>query len=162
MGKVTECSKLHNEGLHNLFFSPNIIRVIKWRMVSLLILLKPCIILSIECDKPATCTLHYALKFSNYTPTCFEPSFGSSSGRVRISQITHTHIQQYDHKIWLQVFVIHLFYRHFINLTGVLQTAVTKSCDHTVEYVCDFWNCDSPWRRTEWRFETCRSVVRKF
>jgi hypothetical protein len=29
------------------------------------------------------------------------------------------------------------FYRHFINSTGVLQTAVTKSCDDTVECVCD-------------------------
>jgi hypothetical protein len=32
-----------------------------------------------EYHKPTTCTLYYALKCSNYTPTCFEPSFGSSS-----------------------------------------------------------------------------------
>jgi hypothetical protein len=55
------------------------------------ILLKPCIVLIIEYHKSTTCTIYYALKCSNYTPTCFEPSFGSCSGRVTMSQITHTH-----------------------------------------------------------------------
>jgi hypothetical protein len=32
--------------------------------------------------------------------------------------------------------VLKKFYRHFINLTGVLQTAVTKSCEHTAGCVC--------------------------
>jgi hypothetical protein len=53
--------------------------------------LKPCIVLSIVHHKPTTCTVYYALKCSSYTPTCFESSFGSSSRRVTISEITHTH-----------------------------------------------------------------------
>jgi hypothetical protein len=59
--------------------------------------------------KPTTCTLYYALKCANYTPTCFEPLIGSSSGRITISQITHTHThtQQCDHRIWLLLFVVH-------------------------------------------------------
>jgi hypothetical protein len=43
-----------------------------------------------EHHKPTTCTLHYAPKCSNYTPTCFEPSCGSSPGTVTISQIICT------------------------------------------------------------------------
>jgi hypothetical protein len=54
------------------------------------VLLKTCTVVSIEFHKPTTCTFYYALKCSNYTPTCFEPLIGSSSGRATISQITHT------------------------------------------------------------------------
>jgi hypothetical protein len=47
------------------------------------------ILFPIEYHKPTTCTLYYALTCSNYTPTYFEPSFGSSSGTDTILQITH-------------------------------------------------------------------------
>jgi hypothetical protein len=77
---------------------PKLHSTIRHRTVVFFILLTPCILLSTEYHKPTTSTLYYALKCSNYTPTCFEPSLGSA---------------------------------------GALQTAVTKSCDHTVRCVCD-------------------------
>jgi hypothetical protein len=60
----------------------------------------------IEFHKPTTCTLYCTLKCSNYTPTCFERT-NRFIFRESHNFTNHTHIQQYDHKTWLQFFKVH-------------------------------------------------------